>query len=419
MMARLSEISGFPQGWEMQSNLVDSVVTNGFCSGCGACAGLVGENKIKMTISQQGFLRPVLINKLNPQESSKINVVCPGIRIEQPSSELPYHSIWGSISSVRTAYATDEELRLSGSSGGVISALAMLLLETHKVDFVAQIAVSEDNPLMNRVQQSRTREDVLRAAGSRYAPAAPLETIEQFLDSDERFAFIGKPCDVAALRALARIDERVDRKVPFMISFMCAGVPSLHGTYALLDQMGVALKDLNKFRYRGDGWPGNARAVTYAGRIEEMDYNSSWGNVLNRHLQFRCKICPDGTGELADIVCADAWYGKDGYPDFDERDGRSLLLARTSAGEQLIADALRAQVIEASDLPVVDIASMQPYQVNRKQMVLARLIGTLLRRGTLPRYRNLGLIRASLSASKVPWFRNIVGTFKRAIGENL
>src|SRR3712207_7050821 len=38
----------------------------------------------------------------------------------------------------------------------------------------------------------------------------------------------------------------------------------------------------------------------------------------------RCKICPDGTGEFADIVCADAWYGKDGYPDFAEREGRSL-----------------------------------------------------------------------------------------------
>jgi coenzyme F420 hydrogenase subunit beta len=401
----------------MPANLIDSVVANGFCSGCAACAGIAGENTVKMSISRQGYLRPVFLNQLSPQQSEKINNVCPGIRIERASTEVPYHAIWGALSSVRTAHSTDAEIRRVGSSGGVISALALFLLETRKVDFVAQIAVSIDDPLVNRIQQSRTRDDVLRAAGSRYAPAAPLEMIEEFLNSGERFAFIGKPCDVAALRALARVDNRVNRQVPFMISFMCAGVPSFHGTHALLERMGVATEDLSQFRYRGDGWPGNARAVTRDGRVEEMDYNSSWGNVLNRHLQFRCKICPDGTGELADIVCADAWYGKDGYPDFDERDGRSLLLARTATGEKLVSDAMSARVIDGSDLAVVDIASMQPYQLNRKQMVLARLIGTWLRRGSVPRYLNFGLVRASWSAAKSSWFRNAIGTFKRANGE--
>jgi coenzyme F420 hydrogenase subunit beta len=46
---------------------------------------------------------------------------------------------------------------------------------------------------------------------------------------------------------------------------------------------------------------------------------NAWGEELSNHLQFRCKICPGGTGEFADVVCAGAWYGKDGYPDFTER----------------------------------------------------------------------------------------------------
>jgi coenzyme F420 hydrogenase subunit beta len=37
-----------------------------------------------------------------------------------------------------------------------------------------------------------------------------------------------------------------------------------------------------------------------------MSYADSWGGILSRHVQFRCKICPDGTGGFADVVCADA-----------------------------------------------------------------------------------------------------------------
>ena len=160
-----------------------------------------------------------------------------------------------------------------------------------------------------------------------------------------------------------------------------------------------------------------ARAVQTDGQTFEMDYNTSWGTILNRHLQFRCKICPDGTGEFADIVCADAWYGKDGYPDFTERDGRSLLLSRTDIGEALIADALANNAIQINNLEIGEIEKMQPYQIQRKQAVLARTIATRLALGIAPTFRNLKLLRASASSKPINWFRNAIGTYRRANGE--
>ena len=50
-----------------------------------------------------------------------------------------------------------------------------------------------------------------------------------------------------------------------------------------------------------------------------MSYHNSWGKILSRHVQHRCKICADGTGNPADLVCADAWHADDeGYPLFEE-----------------------------------------------------------------------------------------------------
>src|SRR3546814_12796145 len=95
--------------------------------------------------------------------------------------------------------------------------------------------------------------------------------------------------------------------------------------------MGLAGAPLSEFRYRGNGWPGQAVARTTDGRAGEMSYERSWGDHLSREVQFRCKICPDAVGGTADIACADAWYGGEGgYPQFEEQDGRSLIMVRST-----------------------------------------------------------------------------------------
>ncbi len=404
----------------MNSNvveLIDSVVRNGLCSGCGICVSIAPKGVLEMALNAEGYLRPKIQTTTDLGGDAAIRDVCPGVRVDHGVLKADYHPIWGPLLMVRAGHAADREIRHKGSSGGVISALAVYLLEQGLVDFVAHIAVSQDDPLCNEIQISRNRNDVLRAAGSRYAPSAPLSALRELLDRGERFAFIGKPCDIAALRRYARHDARVGKLIPYMISFMCAGIPSIKGTYELVEKLGADCSHLKSFQYRGDGWPGMAKAITQEGQVFEMDYSSSWGKILNRHLQFRCKICPDGTGEFADVVCADAWYGKDGYPDFTEREGRSLMLSRTPRGESLIQAALKSEAIRAQALPVGDIALMQPYQVNRKKMVLGRLIATWLACGQAPQYKSMGLFRSSLTANPLNWLRSACGTFLRANGE--
>ncbi len=167
------------------------------------------------------------------------------------------------------------------------------------------------------------------------------------------------------------------------------------------------------FSFRGNGWPGMSTAVTHSGRRAEMDYATSWGTILNRHLQFRCKICPDGIGEFADVVGADAWYGKDGYPDFAERAGRSLVLSRTATGEKLVGEAVAAGYIAVEALAREEIAKMQPYQENRKKMVLSRLLALRLTGRTTPRYRKLKLLRLALGGGLRENLRNFVGMARR------
>lgn len=370
-----------------------------------------------MMPNASGQLRPQAVAGvgLSRHRQQEIKQSCPALVVHAlDEAGAVRHTLWGPVRSSHTGHATDPDLRFHGSSGGLISALAWHLLRTGAVDGVAQIAAVPGEPLNNTLQISRTRADVIRAAGSRYAPAAPLDSLWRLLGPGERVAFVGKPCDVAALRQYLRQDANRARIVPYLLSFMCAGVPSMHGTRELLRAMGADSTQLQSFRYRGDGWPGNARAIQRDGQVFEMDYHRSWGRILGRHLQFRCKICPDGTGEFADIVAADAWYGSDGYPDFAERPGRSLVLVRTMSGATLLREAVEAGDVELTPLDLSQVEHMQPYQAMRKRMVLGRTLAARLALGQTPNYRGLGLWRATMQASPLAWLRQAWGTLRRA-----
>ncbi|MDF0541259.1 Coenzyme F420 hydrogenase/dehydrogenase, beta subunit C-terminal domain [Sphingobium sp. H39-3-25] len=392
---------------------LENITSNGLCLGCGACVASINRSDLRMALTEDGYLRPQSAAPLNDVEQNILNAVCVGRALSHESIDEDYHPLWGPIKWLGTGYAIDPDVRYRGSSGGVISAIAISLVERGEVDFVLATGADPSDPIGNYSGARNDRTEIIHAAGSRYAPSSPLAAIEQHLSAGRRFAFIGKPCDVAALRQMAKRDARVDALVPYMIAFFCAGVPSRKGTLKVLDALGVAHDDVEAFRYRGDGWPGLARARRHDGSEETMDYNSSWGNILNRHLQFRCKICPDGTGEFADIACADAWYGADGYPDFTEREGRSLVVARTKVGETLVKSLAQEKRIAVEPLAVDEIAKMQPYQVHRKRHIRARIAAMWLWRRRGPRYARLKLAQTARQTSILSQLRDFLGTLRR------
>jgi len=383
------------------------------CAGCGACT-TAAPDKIAMTTSPEGFIRPHQLRTLDEAEERELSRICPGLRLRQAAAGRRNHVLWGPLIAVRSGYAEDPALRRNASSGGVLSALLVHLLETGAVDRVIQTAASPVLPIGNATVESRTAAEVFDAAGSRYAPSAPLEGIDTILAKGGRAAFVGKPCDVAALRALARKDPRIDATFPYMMSFFCAGVPSLKGSRELLRSLGVSEAEVVAFRFRGDGWPGRATAALDDGRLASMSYADSWGGILSRHVQFRCKICPDGSGGFADVVCADAWHCDErGFPLFEEDDGWSLVISRTANGEALVRDAQGAGRIALEPLNEHDVARMQPGQVNRKRVALARIAALAVLFRPYPRFEGLHLLAAARQAGLRALVRNFLGTVRR------
>ena len=400
------------------SPALNAVLRGKLCSGCGLCAGIAPE-AVALELAPPGFLRPRQTGPLTEQQERAIAGSCPGLTVarwdREPGARID--PAWGPYHRIETGHATDEAVRFVGSSGGMLTALAQFALREELVDAVITVkAGGSDRPLANPIQVIDDPEALLAAAGSRYAPSSPLATVAELLDDDRRFLFIGKPCDVSALRQLAGFDARVAGRFPFALSFFCGGVPSIAGSERVIEAMGFAPGEIGAFRYRGNGWPGKARAETRDGRSAEMDYETCWGGYLSKHVQFRCKICPDAVGGAADIACADAWFGGEtGYPEFEDREGRSLVLVRSQAGARLLDAALARGVVACEPSSVAEIDLMQPSQRKRKTLVAARTAALTATLKPRPRFRGVAVRKAASSAPVRDQLRNFLGTTWRIV----
>lgn len=147
-----------------------------------------------------------------------------------------------------------------------------------------------------------------------------------------------------------------------------------------------------------------------------MSYHDSWGGILSKHVQHRCKICADGTGKAADLVCADAWESDEkGYPVFDERPGVSLIVARTRQGLEILNVARAAGYVETQPFDISKLAAMQPGQRERRRALLARLLALRLMGRPIPRYEGLQIASAARQNPLYRNLRNFLGTLRRGI----
>ena len=388
---------------------LSDVVQYGLCLGCGLCESIGGRD-LPMALNEEGFLRPSIPGDLDPAIEAAVLKACPGL-IQRGPAALHGDVLWGPHEGTFLGHACDERLRHVASSGGVATAAAAFLLERGDADVVLHVSADEDRPVRSRARISRTREEVIEGVGARYGPAAPLQLLHSILNGGERFVVVAKPCDIAAVRNLARNDERVDRLLVATITFLCAGLPSHGVSRNIIGKYSLAESDVQLLRYRGHGCPGPTRIETRHGEVFEQTYEETWSNELNQGIQFRCKICPDSTGEQADLVCSDAWDGAEGYP-IGDGSGMNAIVVRTPKGRKLLNDLVSAGVVAAEPMPASKLITMQPHHARRKSQIIPRLLGLALAGQPVPSYRKLRLFRAALLGAAYA-FANVRGMMKR------
>lgn len=377
---------------------VESVVASRLCQGCGACATKIGcaEGAITLLDVDDTGIRP-FVDKDLCTGCGKCVEVCSGVLHDRAPSPLSgqieqLYSDWGPVQEVWEGHAADREIQFEGGSGGGATALCLYLLECEGGAGVLHIGGTPDSPLHNSPYVSRDRLELLSRSGSRYSPAAPASGLDVISGAAGPMAMIGKPCDIASARLASAVDANLRKNLSLAISVFCGGTPSTKGTKALLKAVGISEEDATDVRYRGRGWPGNAGAGRKSdpSRRGELSYREAWDNILTKHVQFRCKICPDGTGEHADISCGDPWY----RPIEPGELGKTLFLIRTDRGRELFHRAMASGYIVAERRDASVVEASQRGLLARRRNVFPKLMWMRALGLKTPSYRRFGLLKA-------------------------
>ncbi|NVJ96675.1 MAG: Coenzyme F420 hydrogenase/dehydrogenase, beta subunit C-terminal domain [Alphaproteobacteria bacterium] len=315
---------------------IDDILKNRLCTGCGACAAFAPA-AIEMAETADENWRPRKIGALDADVEESIAKACTGAFPASAGEAKDLHeSSWGPVLDVWEGYAGAYDIRHKGSSGGAVTALALFAIEKMGFHGALHVKARKDNPTLNEAAISKCRAELMEGAGSRYAPASIGDKLRLVADADKPSVVIGKPCDIAGANMVAGHVPELAARMGLTISIFCAGVPSHKGTEELLehlapDQPGV----LASLDYRGEGWPGDMRATwrTLDGpQRVAISYNDGWGNVLQKHRQWRCQVCADHTGEHADISVGDPWQ----TPPEKDAVGKSLIVVRTERGRAFL-----------------------------------------------------------------------------------
>lgn len=407
---------------------VEDVAARHLCMGCGACAGLYPEH-IEMVETDAHGRRPRCLTsaaKRGPIAAETLRV-CPGVETQYrrqdacAGADAALFDDWGPVLEVWEGHAADGELRFRGSSGGLVTALALYCIERGGMGGALHVKAREDIPFLNESTISTDREALTAGAGSRYGPASPCDRLTDIETASEPVVFIGKPCDVAAASRATRTRPLLREKIGLTIGIFCAGVPSLAATFDLMRHLGASEPArVRELRYRGRGWPGRMAVVAAESdggtHNASVSYEVGWGDILQKKRQWRCHVCADHTGELADLSVGDPWYRATAPDD----PGKSLLVVRTERGRRILRAAIAAGYVHVEQRASSTLPRSQPNLLRTRGSMWGRLLTLRLFGAASPRYPGLRLFR--VWRARLSWrekAQSFYGTALRVVRKRL
>ena len=265
------------------------------------------------------------------------------------------NSLLGNYINCYVGYSKDKEIRWKATSGGIVSSLLIFLLKEELIDGALVTKMNETEPLKPETFIARSKEEVLSACGSKYCPVPinqMIKAMKEMMSRKGTYAIVGLPCHIKSLRKVESLNKKIEDQKSLYVGLFCSHTVSFVGTEVLLQRMGIRPKDVHELKYRGRGWPGTLSIRLKDGSVRLLPFLYYWGSLFTPFFftPMGCILCSDVTNELADISIGDAWL-----PELKKRDrvGTSIVISRTSLGEETLRVARNIQLSKISSETVV------------------------------------------------------------------
>lgn len=381
------------------------IVDGGLCHRCGSCVGICPTAVLSCDTEEY----PTITNLSACTDCQLCVKVCPGdefdadyfsvklfgdSRTQSPTSHYDTH---GHFIDQGIAHATDPRIREGSTSGGLVTALLLDLLERGEINGAITIQSDETELWRGRPMIARSAAELLSAMKSKYAIAPTNKLLEEIRERPGRYAVVGLPCQIHGIRKAAELDERIASRVVLTIGLFCHAAIE-HDAYAVLwDTLGEKAKRARRFISRIGKHPGTPYLELDDGSLYPVYFGDrakgyrptsiEMINILYRlYTPERCLTCYDATAEYADIAVGDPWMA----PPEDSvnfYDGWSFALIRSS-----YAQSICRRMVDEGKLKVAGVTRREALACNslmsgEKRWRAFRVIETRRRQGKpIPAY---------------------------------
>ena len=359
-----------------QPKVIELVVKNDLCIGCGLCVGKCSSKALEMSWNANGFLVP--------QENGSCDCngacldVCPfnpfpktEVRTENEIAEIfltkakQRNSKIGKYNEIYAGFS--KKYRLSSSSGGLGTYVCATLLEKNIVDHIFSIQESKTPGLHYEYSVCSSKSDLLKASKTRYFPVSMANVFSEIQQVEGRIAVVGVGCFIKAIRLAQYADPHLKEKIPFLVGIICGGVKSKFFTEYLASKVGVQPQNIRNPEFRKKDVSSTAFDYSFSvsdhgteKSIKMRTVGDMWGTGLFK--ANACDFCDDVTTELADISLGDAWldpYDQDGK-------GTNVVVTRSPLANQIIQDGIANQTLMMDQLPIERFLASQQGSFNHR-----------------------------------------------------
>lgn len=338
------------------------------CNRCGSCVGL-SEGKIVFT-DREGEYRPKILQEPDEAHSARLLHACSGKDFSFPhyrklfyTDNPDFHTYTGPYHKIFIAHANDDHIRLTGASGGMISAILIYLLQSGQIAGAVVTGMSKEKPWLTQPYIATSEAEILEAAQSKYIITSVNEILPRIEAFNGPLAYVGLPGQVQSIRKLQEINDPSVKNIKYIFgpfygnTLHFSSVRSFLRSYKIKDYYNIS-----KLYFRYGEWPGNMRVEMSDGRAVELPkFHANY--LIPFHIVKNSLLCTDLSNEFTDISGGDAWA-----PVYEERGkGFSMVLGRTAEGMRILHEMEEKKLITLQPISGDEAITMHSHGYDLKK----------------------------------------------------